>query len=392
MWYGTRLNHGMLFCAALSYPPYQKAIASTMETGEISLGGVFQASPGFQNSTDLTTAFYASLKSLKEGETVSYEGEPMSFFAYPVFDSHTKVKKEVVAILGVVVNWESYFRGVVPPGSSHVVLVLENACDGEFSYLVDNNEVIYLGEGDLHNSKYDHLERSAELNSLYVQNKPDHALHLDELSCPFKLRVYPTSEMEEDNSTNIPFITTLAVGLVFVFTALVFWIFNILVEKRQQIVLNQAKQSTAVVSAFLPEAVQERLLGSSGDSDNGGYSSPMKRLKTFLAEGEDQGNKKPIADLFPFTTVLFADIAGFTAWASTREPAQVFVLLQTVYQAFDALAKKHKVFKVETIGDSYVAVTGLPNEQPRHAVLMARFAWECLEKFRKYHSAHYNVL
>jgi len=39
-------------------------------------------------------------------------------------------------------------------------------------------------------------------------------------------------------------------------------------------------------------------------------------------------------------------IAGFTAWSSTREPAQVFVLLQTVYQAFDVLAKKHKVFKV----------------------------------------------
>lgn len=36
-----------------------------------------------------------------------------------------------------------------------------------------------------------------------------------------------------------------------------------------------------------------------------------------------------------------------------REPAQVFVLLQTIYQAFDVLAKKHKVFKVETIGDSY---------------------------------------
>lgn len=55
---------------------------------------------------------------------------------------------------------------------------------------------------------------------------------------------------------------------------------------------------------------------------------------------------------------------GFTAWSSTREPAQVFVLLQTVYQSFDILANKHKVFKVETIGDSYVAATGLPHEQP----------------------------
>ena len=45
-------------------------------------------------------------------------------------------------------------------------------------------------------------------------------------------------------------------------------------------------------------------------------------------------------------------LLGFTAWSSTRDPAQVFILLQTVYQAFDKIAKRRKVFKVETIGDS----------------------------------------
>jgi class 3 adenylate cyclase len=75
---------------------------------------------------------------------------------------------------------------------------------------------------------------------------------------------------------------------------------------------------------------------------------------------------------------MFSDICGFTAWSSTREPAQVFVLLQTVYHEFDKLAKKRNVYKVETIGDSYVAVTGLPLPQPNHAVLMARFAADCL--------------
>jgi Adenylate and Guanylate cyclase catalytic domain len=37
----------------------------------------------------------------------------------------------------------------------------------------------------------------------------------------------------------------------------------------------------------------------------------------------------------------------------------VFVLLQTIYQGFDRIAKHRKVFKVETIGDCYVAATGL---------------------------------
>jgi class 3 adenylate cyclase len=63
---------------------------------------------------------------------------------------------------------------------------------------------------------------------------------------------------------------------------------------------------------------------------------------------------------------MFADIAGFTLWSSARESTQVFTLLETLYGAFDAIAKS-EVFSVETIGDSYVAVVGLPTPQD-HAV------------------------
>eukprot|EP00980_Cylindrotheca_fusiformis_P000463 scaffold115_cov123-Cylindrotheca_fusiformis.AAC.3 len=86
---------------------------------------------------------------------------------------------------------------------------------------------------------------------------------------------------------------------------------------------------------------------------------------------------KPIADLFPQATVMFADISGFTAWSSEREPAQVFQLLETVYHNFDKIANKRNVFKVETIGDCYVAVTGLPDPMDDDAVVMAKFAHEC---------------
>ena len=51
---------------------------------------------------------------------------------------------------------------------------------------------------------------------------------------------------------------------------------------------------------------------------------------------------------------MFIDIASFTAWSSEREPSQVFLLLETVYQSFDEIATKLKVFKVETIGGEYM--------------------------------------
>jgi Adenylate and Guanylate cyclase catalytic domain len=52
-------------------------------------------------------------------------------------------------------------------------------------------------------------------------------------------------------------------------------------------------------------------------------------------------------------------------------------LLQNLFQAFDRTANQRKVFKVETIGDSYVAVTGCPQAQLYHAIIMARFATDC---------------
>jgi Adenylate and Guanylate cyclase catalytic domain len=59
---------------------------------------------------------------------------------------------------------------------------------------------------------------------------------------------------------------------------------------------------------------------------------------------------------------------------------QVFCLLETVYHAFDVIAKHRGVFKVETIGDSYVAVVGLPTPRYQHAVVMARFARDIRNK------------
>jgi class 3 adenylate cyclase len=59
------------------------------------------------------------------------------------------------------------------------------------------------------------------------------------------------------------------------------------------------------------------------------------------------------------------------------------MLLETIYGAFDQIAKKRSVFKVETIGDCYVAVTGVPVPQSDHAVIMAKFARDLLETLKE---------
>ena len=92
---------------------------------------------------------------------------------------------------------------------------------------------------------------------------------------------------------------------------------------------------------------------------------------------------KPIANLYPSCTVLFADLVGFTSWSAHHSPTEVFQLLETLYGSFDRIAKRRGVFKVETIGDCYVAVTGVPLVKPDHAVAMARFCRDCMIAMRQ---------
>jgi Adenylate and Guanylate cyclase catalytic domain len=75
---------------------------------------------------------------------------------------------------------------------------------------------------------------------------------------------------------------------------------------------------------------------------------------------------------------MFADLVGFTVLSSVREPTQVFILLETLFGELDKIAKRRRIFKVETVGDCYVAVAGPPDPRPDHAVAMARFAPDCV--------------
>ena len=58
---------------------------------------------------------------------------------------------------------------------------------------------------------------------------------------------------------------------------------------------------------------------------------------------------------------------------------QVLSMLDRLYRAFDKLTARHKLFKVETIGDSYMVVGNLRHPQPDHAAQVALFAIEAIQ-------------
>lgn len=104
------------------------------------------------------------------------------------------------------------------------------------------------------------------------------------------------------------------------------------------------------MQSLFPKEVKDRLLQEKKQRDSA--AKPLDNLKQFLNDddgsmkAEDVYRSKPIADLFPETTVFFADLVGFTAWSSTREPTSVFVLLETLFGAFDKIARRTSIYKV----------------------------------------------
>ncbi|QDZ20242.1 adenylate cyclase [Chloropicon primus] len=86
-----------------------------------------------------------------------------------------------------------------------------------------------------------------------------------------------------------------------------------------------------------------------------------------------------VAEHHPSVTVLMSDIVGFTAWCSEVSPTKVIECLSAYFQVIDDLAEMFGVYKVETVGDGYQAITGAPVYTEDHAETMALFALKVIE-------------
>ena len=86
-----------------------------------------------------------------------------------------------------------------------------------------------------------------------------------------------------------------------------------------------------------------------------------------------------IADDFEDSTVLFADLAGFTKLSSTISATDVVMQLNSIFSLFDGMLIKYSLEKIKTIGDCYMLAGGLPKPDKNHADSVARMALEMLD-------------
>ncbi len=92
-----------------------------------------------------------------------------------------------------------------------------------------------------------------------------------------------------------------------------------------------------------------------------------------------QRGERRIADHFDESTVLFADIAGFTKVSAAHTPDEMVDYLNRIFGQFDTLVEKHEVEKIKTIGDAYMVAGGIPRERPNHTEAIANLALDMIE-------------
>ncbi|XP_071527452.1 uncharacterized protein [Panulirus ornatus] len=95
------------------------------------------------------------------------------------------------------------------------------------------------------------------------------------------------------------------------------------------------------------------------------------------------------AESYKNVSVYFSDIVGFTTICSDSEPIQVVSLLNKLYNMFDSRIENFDVYKVETIGDAYMVVSGLPHPNGlRHASELANMALDLIEGAKSFEIPH----
>ena len=137
-------------------------------------------------------------------------------------------------------------------------------------------------------------------------------------------------------------------GYPYLYTSISFWVFIVLTCKYLY-ELKIRNMSVLVENATKEKEKTEELLTN---------MLPHQALKELKEENF-------LTDRISYVTLMYADIVGFTAWSSVRQPKEVVGKLSQLFTTFDKLCLKHNVYKVHTIGDCYV-VMGYQSDRNRN--------------------------
>lgn len=108
--------------------------------------------------------------------------------------------------------------------------------------------------------------------------------------------------------------------------------------------------------------------------------------KSVYEEMKDYGTVTP--QLFDNVSILMVDFVGHTDMDIARDPAALVTELNVIFTVFDRITDLFACERIRTVGDPYVAVSGVPEPSPDHAHNIAQVALRMLRYIEHRNSAH----
>ena len=143
-------------------------------------------------------------------------------------------------------------------------------------------------------------------------------------------------------------------------------------------------RSERLLLNVLPKAIAERLKSSPIYTPT---NIPTNRTSAILTKSISRLKTESgtiVADTFEEVTVLFGDIVSFTEFASSVSANELVNMLNEIFSEFDRLVDHYGLEKIKTIGDSYMAVGGLPLPRHDHAEAIAAMALDMQQSICKF--------
>jgi len=167
----------------------------------------------------------------------------------PVFEDFDHDDSKIVGHLSAVMPWNVFFEDILNDAHLPVHVIMSNTCEETFSYIIAGPTASLLGgEKDEHSSKYEASKMSttfAEFANSKVLLDAGYDL------CVYTINVYPTDEFIDHYHSNQPIVYVVLVVSIFIFTAMVFCLYDVLVGRRQKVVMTTATKTQALVSVSL---------------------------------------------------------------------------------------------------------------------------------------------
>ena len=108
--------------------------------------------------------------------------------------------------------------------------------------------------------------------------------------------------------------------------------------------------------------------------------------KGVFEEMKEYGTVTP--QLFEDASILMIDFVGHTEKAIAQDPTSLVTELNDIFTVFDRITDLFAAERIRTVGDAYMAVSGLPDPTSDHAHNIARVALRMLRYIQKRNSAH----